>query len=132
DTTIIVEDQQVEQALNRRIDQLSAQLGGTTQLEQIYGKSITQIKNQLREDFRDQLSAEQLQGRKMQQIRITPSEVRDWFDRLPSDSLPVLPETVRISHIVRYPKITEAAREEARSILSTIRDSIVNSPATFE
>lgn len=132
DTTIIVEDQQVEQALNQRIEQLSAQLGGTSQLEQIYGKSINQIKNELREDFRDQLSVEQFQGRKFQQIRITPSEVQRWFERLPTDSLPELPEMVRLAHIVSYPKITEEAREEARSILSTIRDSILAAPSTFE
>lgn len=132
DTTIVIEDQQVEDALNQRIEQLSAQLGGRAQLEEIYGKTVNEIKSDLRSDFRDQLAAEQLQGRKLQQIRITPTEVKEWFERLPTDSLPTLPELVRVSHIVSYPKITEDAREEARTILATIRDSIVNSPATFE
>ena len=132
DTTILIEDQQVEQALNQRIDQLAAQVGGRPALEEIYGKSVNQIRNELRDDFRDQLAAEQFQGRKLQQIRITPSEVQEWFARIPVDSLPMLPEMVRVAHIVSYPKITEEAREEARTILSTIRDSILNSPATIE
>ncbi|HEX7069327.1 MAG TPA: peptidylprolyl isomerase [Rhodothermales bacterium] len=132
DTTIIVEDQQVEQALDQRIEQLSAQVGGRTRLEEMYGKSVTQIKSELREDFRDQLASEQFQGRKLQQIRITPSEVAAWFARIPTDSLPTLPEMVRVSHIVRYPKVTDEAREEARTILGAIRDSIVTRNASFE
>ena len=132
DTTIKIEDDQVEQALTQRIDQLAAQVGGRSALEELYGKPMAQIRSELREDFRDQLAAERLQRTRLQRIRITPTEVRQWFEDIPSDSLPVLPETVRLSHIVRYPQITEAAREEARTILTAIRDSIVNSPVTIE
>jgi len=132
DTTIQVEDAQVEQALDQRIDQLSAQVGGRGQLESLYGKSVSQIKADLRSDFRDQLLAEQFQSQKLQKIRITPTEVRQWFDEIPVDSLPELPEMVRIAHIVRYPKVTDAAREEARSILSTIRDSILSASSSLE
>lgn len=132
DTTIQIDDQQVEQALTQRIDQMSAQLGGRDRLEEMYGKTISQIRTELREDFRDQLAAEQLQGRQIQQIRVTPTEVREWFNRIPTDSLPILPDMVRIAHIVNYPEVTEEARQEARTILSTIRDSIVTGGATIE
>lgn len=132
DTTIEVSDEQVEQALNQRIDQLTAQVGGATQLEDIYGKSVLQIKNDLREEYRDQMMAEIFQSRKLQQIKITPSEVQEWFSRIPVDSLPDLPEIVRIAHIVRYPGVTDAARAEANEIISAIRDSIVVGGSTFE
>lgn len=132
DTTIEVSDDQVEQALNQRIEQLTAQVGSASQLEDIYGKSILQIKNDLREEYRDQMMAEIFQSRKLQQIKITPSEVQEWFSRIPVDSLPTLPEIVRIAHIVRYPGVTDAAREEANEIISAIRDSIVIGGSSFE
>jgi peptidyl-prolyl cis-trans isomerase SurA len=132
DTTIAVTDEQVQQALDQRIDQMAAQLGGQSRLEELYGKSIVQIKTDLREDFRKQLMAEQFQSRKMREIRITPSEVESWFERFPTDSLPSLPEVVRVAHIVRYPDVTEEARQEGMEIISTIRDSIVTGTSRFE
>ena len=132
DTTIEVTDEQVDQMLDQRVDQLVSQVGSQTAVEDLYGKSIIQIKDDLRNDFRDQLLAEQFQGRKLQTIRVTPSEVREWFAEFPTDSLPVLPEAVRISHIVRFPEVTDEAREDAGFILTAIRDSIVVSGADFD
>ena len=132
DTTIIVTDEQVTQALDRRTAQMIAQVGGQTRLEELYGKSLVRIKAELREDFRDQLLAEQIQQRKIQNIRITPTEVREWFYQFPTDSLPTLPDMVRLSHIVRYPAVTNEAKQEARSIIEIIRDSVVTTESTIE
>lgn len=132
DTTLAVTDDQVEQALDQRISQLSAQMGGQAQVEETYGKSLLQIKADFREEFREQLLADQLRSRKLQGIRITPSEVGAWFQRIPADSLPTLPDLVRIAHIVRYPEVTEQARRDAREIITAIRDSIIAGGATIE
>ena len=125
DTTLIVADDEVEQALNERIQQITRQVGSTAEIERIYGKSLVQIREDIREDFRERLLAERLQGRKLRGIQITPSEVRAWFERIPTDSLPTLPEIVRVAHIVRYPKVSDAAKDEAQEIISAIRDSVV-------
>ena len=132
DTTIKITDEQVQQALDNRVQQLVRQVGTEQRLEELYGKSIAQVKSDLREEFRLQMMGDQLQQQRLGTIRITPSEVRQWFDQFPTDSLPTLPELVRVSHVVRYPKLTEAAKAEAREILTTIRDSIVTGGASFE
>jgi len=101
-------------------------------LEQAYGKSLLELKEQFREDLRGQLLAEQLRRKRTQSINITPSEVRQWFEEIPQDSLPRLPKTVRLSHIVRYPKPTQGDRQEAKSMITSIRDSIVSGGASLE
>lgn len=126
DTTIKVSDEQVDQALDQRLDQIVQQAGGEEQVEEIYGKSLLQLKDDFRGDFREQLLADQLRSTRMREIEITPSEVRDWFEQIPADSLPTLPDVVRLAHIVRYPEPSEAARQEAREIIGTIRDSVVS------
>ncbi|MFB6229833.1 MAG: peptidylprolyl isomerase [Salinibacter sp.] len=131
DTTLTISDQQVTNALNRRLKQLKRRAGGEKKLEKIYGKSILEIKKSFRDDLRDQLLATRLRERRKRKIEITPSEVKQWFDEIPKDSLPRVPKTVRLSHIVRYPKPTEEAREEAKSLISAIRDSIVSDKASF-
>ncbi len=132
DTTIEVSDDEVDQALDQRIQQLTAQVGSQAQLEELYGKSVVQIRAELREEFRDRLLAEQYQNRKLQQIKITPSEVRAWFRQIPPDSLPTVPATIRASHVVRYPEPSPEARAEALEIITTIRDSIVTGGASLE
>lgn len=132
DTTIEVTDDQVDQALDQRIEQLTAQVGTQAQLEEIYGKSVVQIRADLREEFRDRLLAEQYQNRKLQQIKVTPSEVREWFNEIPQDSLPMVPAVIRAAHVVRYPEPSPEARADALEIITTIRDSIVTSDATIE
>lgn len=132
DTTITVSDQQLTNQLNQRIERLQQRAGGQERLEQAYGKSILEIKEQFREDLRGQILAQKLRQKRMQSINITPSEVRQWFEEIPQDSLPRLPKTVRLSHIVRYPKPTQEARQEAKSLITSIRDSIVNEGASFE
>lgn len=132
DTTVTVSDQQLNNQLDRRIEQYVQRAGSEERLEQAYGKSILEIKEQFREDLRGQILSQQLRQRRMQNIDITPSEVRQWFEEIPQDSLPQLPKTVRLSHIVRYPKPTEEARQQAKSLITSIRDSIVNGGASFE
>lgn len=132
DTNITVQEEQVDQALDQRIDQMVSQIGSEERLEELYGRSIVRIKAELRDDFRDQLLADQLRQSKIRDIRITPSEVRQWFEQFPTDSLPTIPPVVRVNHIVRYPELTPEAKSEAHEIISAIRDSIVAAGASFE
>lgn len=132
DTTLTISDQQVSSRLDLQVQRMAERAGGEEQLERIYGKSILEIKETFRTDFRSQMLAQRLRQRRMQKIDVTPSEVRQFFEEIPQDSLPTLPKTVRLSHIVRYPKATENAKKQARQLISTVRDSIVNGGASFE
>ncbi len=132
DTNIVVTDDQVNQSLDQRIQIMSQQLGGESRLEEFYGQSIIQIRADLREEIRSRLLAEQFQNTKLRDLRITPTEVREWFAQFPTDSLPVLPPIVRVSHIVKYPEVLPEAREEASEIITAIRDSIVIGGRTLE
>lgn len=131
DTTLTLSKQQVSQQLDRRIEKMAERAGGKEKLERIYGKSILEIKQQFRSNFRSQLLAQRLQQRRMQKVNITPSEVQKWFEKIPTDSLPTLPKTVRLSHIVQYPDPSDEAKQQARSLIETVRDSIVSGDASF-
>jgi len=131
DTTLEISEEQINQALDERVQALAAQVGGEQKLEELYGKSILQIKAEYRDEIKDQLLAQAFRQRWMQKIKITPSEVRAWFNQFPADSLPMIPETVRLAHIVRFPELDPAAREEAYSIMQVLLDSL-NAGVPFE
>jgi len=132
DTTIQISPEQVSQEIDARISRLSAQAGGQQRLEEAYGKTVAEIKADLTPNVREQLMTSEFQRRYIQGIKVTPSEVRAWFNRIPQDSLPTLPEIVRVAHIVRLPEPDPEAREEAVHIITTLRDSIMSGGATIE
>lgn len=131
DTNLTITDQQVSRQLDRRINQMAKQAGGEDELTKMYGKSILEMKETFREDFRSQMLAQRLRQKRMKDIDVTPSEVRQWFEKIPTDSLPDLPKTVRLSHIVKYPAPSSEAKAEARKLIRTVRDSIVDGSASF-
>jgi peptidyl-prolyl cis-trans isomerase SurA len=132
DTTVIVAPEQVQGEIDQRIARLSQQAGSESKLEEVYGKTVAEIKAELATPVRDQLLAAEFQRRKLQSLKVTPSEVKTWFNRIPQDSLPSLPEIVRVAHVVKLPEQEAAAREEAMEIVSTLRDSVLSGNATIE
>lgn len=124
DTTIIILEEEVSQVLEERTQELIAQVGSQAEVEQLYNRSIAQLKEDYRRDVRNQLLAQALQRRVYFGVRVTPQEVRQWFNAIPSDSLPDIPELVRVAHIVRFAQVQPEAREEARERIQALRDSI--------
>ena len=125
DTTIIVSPDEVNQTLDERTEGLVRQLGGENQVVELYGRSLAQIREDFRDQVRDQLMAQTLQRRKYFDIRVTPQEVRAWFEAIPADSIPDVPALVRVAHIVRFPDVDANARTAAETKIAAIRDSIL-------
>ena len=132
DTTIDVPDEYVDEQLDARVSALAEQVGGEAQLEALYGRRISEIKTSLREDVRNELFAQQYRSRRLQDVTITPGEVRAWFEQIPVADRPEVPELVRVAHVVKVPKPNEAARQQARSFAQVLRDSITAEQAPFE
>lgn len=132
DTLIEIGEAEVEQQVERQINQMVEQAGSEEQLEQMYGLSLIELREEFREDVREQMLAQRMRMQEMQDVDITPTEVREWFEQIPEHELPTLPETVRLAHIVRYPETPEEARAEARDQLEDLRQSIVHGDAEFE
>lgn len=132
DTTVIVTPDEVTEALDQRTEALIAQVGGEEQVIQLYGKSVAQLREDFRKQVQNQLLAQTLQRRKYFQVRITPQEVREWFSAIPADSIPEVPNLVRVANIVQFPDVDQSARDEARATIDAIRDSIATGAETIE
>ena len=125
DTTIIVTPDEVNDVLDDRTEALVRQLGGEAEVEELYNRSLAQIREDFRDQVRDQLLAQSLQRRKYFEIRVTPQEVREWFEEIPADSIPEVPALIRVAHIVRFPDVNAEARTAAEAKIAAIRDSIL-------
>lgn len=123
--SVTVTDEEVGLQMDQRIEQLIRQAGSERALEQAFGKSLIQLKADFREDFREQMLSSRVQNMKIQSIKITRPEVRKFFEDIPKDSLPTIPEQVALSQIVMIPPANANAKKEAYEFAQQLRDSIV-------
>lgn len=130
--SITVSDDMVDQQIDQRISSYVQQVGSEKALEDRLGKSIIQIKADLRDDYRQEMIVQRFQQQKRQEISITRPEVKDYFNRIPQDSLPTIPEEVALSQIVAVPPATQNARKQAHDLAEQLRDSVVNHGKTIE
>jgi len=128
---LIVPADQVDKELDRRMAYMVQQLGSIQEIERIYKKSMLELKRDLRSDIEAQLQAEQQKNKIFSDVKVTPREVKDFFNQIPKDSLPFVPAEVQISHIVLKPQHSEASKNEARTYLEGIRSKILKGEQTF-
>lgn len=130
--SVTVSDTRVDQQINQQIERTVQQLGSEQALEERMGKSIIQIRADLREQYRQDLIVQKYQQQRRLEIQITRPEVEAFFNSIPKDSLPTIPEQVALSQIVAIPPPNENARKEAFQLAKQLRDSLVNHGKSIE
>lgn len=124
--SIIITDQQVEDQLNARISYLLQQIGGDVKIiEEYYKKSMEQIKKEMRVMMRDQMMVDEIERNLTENITITPTEIKNFFDKIPYDSLPIVQATYEFGHIVKIPPISEEEIYEIKEKLLNFRERIL-------
>ncbi len=130
--SVVVPDDRVNRQMDQRVSQLIRQAGSEQALERAFGKSIIQLKEEFREDFREQILTETVRMNKFATIEITRPEVQEFFDSIPTDSLPTIPEQVSLSQIVIVPPPLADAKTAVFEFAQSLRDSIINHGKSLE
>jgi len=110
--TVEASDQNVENELNRRIEQLVQQFGSEEEVENRFGKSISEIKDFYRKDIKNGLTIQMLQQEQFANVTINRREVIDFYNTK-KDSMPSMQESIRLRHILMKVKAGDKQREEA-------------------
>ncbi len=123
--SVLVEDDQVERDLNMRMQYYISQFGSQSRLEEHFGKTMDQFKEELRGPLKEQLIANKMRNEITSKIKVTPSEVKRFFNKIPTDSLPLYSREVVVGHIVKVPSIGQGQKNEARKKAIEIRNKIL-------
>jgi peptidyl-prolyl cis-trans isomerase SurA len=123
--SVQVTDNQVESTMNQRFRYYISQFGSQQKLEEFYQKPILEIKEEIRSLVKDQLMAEQVQSKITENIKITPSEIKAFYNRMPDDSIPFIDTEYEIGQIVKQPPVSAEALSEAKEKLTNLRQRIV-------
>lgn len=125
--SIIVTDAEVDRNTSQRMQMIIQSNGNSPEeLERAYGKSLDQIKVELRDQIREQLLANEMSQKITKDITITPSEVKRFFNKIPTDSLPFYDADAEIGQIVKVAKISPQQEEETKAQLNDLRQRILN------
>jgi peptidyl-prolyl cis-trans isomerase SurA len=131
--SVVVEEEMVDRQLDMKMQGVIAQAGGDAKkLEEAFGKSMEEIREDLRDQEKEQLLVQQMQMTITEGASVTPSEVRRFFKNIPKDSLPYFSTEVEIGQIVKKPVVSEKERERIENLLLKIRSEAIDDGVDFQ
>ena len=122
--SVVVEESQVNGELNRRMAYFVQQIGSEKKLEEYYNKPLKALKDDLRQQVKDQLVQQKMQEQIVGKVTVTPREVKQYFSRIPKDSLPYFSTEVEVGQIVKLAQVNDKAKQEAMAKLNDLRARI--------
>lgn len=131
DSLPVTEDE-VDADLDNRVRRYINAYGSQEALEEIAGKSIYQIKEDARAVVKEQKLAEAMQKKIVENVHITPNEVKAFYDRIPKDSLPFFESELEIGQIVFYPKANRDLEKYVMDELNNYKKQVEMNLASFE
>lgn len=118
--SVEVTDEEVTSEIDRRMDQILAYMNNDRKFfQEFYGQTVTEKREEMREPMQRKLLGDRMRAKILEKVSVTPSEVQDYFNSIPRDSLPYFNAEVELGEIVMFPKVNEAERNKA---LDKIRD----------
>lgn len=130
--SVVVSDEQVDSDMENRLRLIQNQMGGRQKLEEFYQMTYSEIKDKFREIIRTNMLADEMRNTITAGLGVTPKEVKDFFQKLPNDSVPFINMQLGFQQIVIYPEITKEDKKIALDRIRELRDQIVVQGKTFE
>lgn len=120
--------QEVDMRLNAAIVQ---QFGSREKLEEYMHKSLSQIREQMFNTYKDKKVVEEVQRNLVKNVKVTPAQVRRYFKDMPEDSIPFIPTKVECQIITREPRIPIEEIERVKDELRSYTERVNNGSAQF-
>ena len=117
--SIEVTESDVSQSVDQQINYWISNAGSREKLEEWKKMTVKQMKESLRDDFRNHQLIEKMKSNLVKDIKVSPADVRRYFEKMPQDSLPLIPTEVEVEIITQAPRI---APEEINRIKNELRD----------
>lgn len=117
--SIEVTESDVSQSVDQQINYWISNAGSREKLEEWKKMTVKQMKESLRDDFRNHQLIEKMKSNLIKDIKVSPADVRRYFEKMPQDSLPLIPTEVEVEIITQAPRI---APEEINRIKNELRD----------
>lgn len=129
--SVTVSESDVIRAVDNRINESIQAFGSREALEQMYGRSVSQMRENLKKQYREQMMADEVRQKLTTDVKATPAEVREYFKNVPNDSLPFIPTQVEMQIITSVPEVPRAEVERIENKLREYARRVNSGEADF-
>lgn len=126
DSTITATPSQVNQQMDQQMQMYMSHFGSESAVEAYFKKPLAMIKSEMQESLRDNILSQQMQQKIVENVTITPSEVRYYFRNLSNDQIPTIPTQYEYAQITVQPKIDLEEENRVKAKLRDIKKRIEN------
>jgi len=131
--SLLVSDDMVNAQSDRQIQQLVSQVGSMEKLLKFYKKpDVESFRTELFEINKLRMLSEKMQGKIVEEIEVTPEEVRQFFYNIPEEDRPVFGAELEIAQIVKSPKAPEEEKQKVIQQLKAIKQDVEENGASFK
>lgn len=123
--SIEVTDDELDQYVQPYLKNDLRQYGTKEALREATGFTYDELKEQYQRLLRNIVMAQRMQYQLTSEVKVTPLEVSDFYNSLPADSLPTIPERYELSVIEMKPEISQAERDRVRTQLAELRERVL-------
>ena len=129
--TVVVQESMVQQQVDARINMLITNLGSKEKIEEYFRKPLPEFREQMAETMRNTYKIQQVQSSLTKDFKTTPSDVRRYFEELPSDSVPMMPLQVEVQIMTLNPEIPRQEIEDVKARLREFSEQITSGQRDF-
>lgn len=129
--SIYADDSQVSQEVEGRINYFIANIGSKEKVEEYFKKPMPELKELLTEMIRDQSVVQEMQRSLVSGIKVTPTEVRRYYDEMPKDSIPFIPMKVEVQILKLHPFIPQEEIDNIKARLRDYTDRVLSGETEF-
>ena len=122
--SVKITDSQVDGEMDHRMRMFISQIGSPEKLEEYYQKSISQIKEEMRDIIKEQMMVQSSQEKITKDVNITPSEVKAFLKKLPKDSIPEISSEIEVGMIMKSPVIGDVEKQTCIDRLKNFKERI--------
>ena len=117
--SIEVTESEVAQVVDQQINNWIQMIGSKEKLEEYRKQTVTQMRAELHDEFKNREVSSRMRKKLVENVKVTPADVRRYFNNVPQDSLPIIPTTVEVQIITNEPRVPV---EEINKVKDELRD----------
>ena len=129
--SIEVSESEVMQGIDDQINYWVSMIGSREKLEEYRKQSITQMRQQMHDDFKNRQLIQKMKQELVKNIKVSPAQVRKYFNNLPTDSIPFVPTEVEVEILTMQPRIPMEEISRVKNQLRDFTDRVNKGETTF-
>ena len=129
--SVSVTDAEVNQYVEQDLSEKILMAGSKEKLEEYMKLPMPQIREELFDQYKDDLTARRMREKLTEEVKVTPAEVRRYFKDIPEDSLPLIPTQVEVQLLVLEPRIPQAEIDRIKSLLRDYAERVNSGSTSF-